>query len=51
MSSKKKNITIIIIAHRLSTILKCNKIFVMKSGEIVEKGNHQELIDQDGIYK
>ena len=42
--------TIITIAHRLSTIRNCDKIIVIKSGEIVEEGNHQALIDKQGFY-
>lgn len=43
--------TSIIIAHRLSTIQKADQILVMHRGEIVERGNHQLLLSQDGLYK
>jgi ATP-binding cassette subfamily B multidrug efflux pump len=46
-----KNRTSIIIAHRLATIQKADKIIVMEKGEIIEIGNHQELIKQNGHYK
>ncbi len=42
--------TTIVIAHRLSTIAELDRILVMHEGEIVEEGNHQELIAEDGLY-
>ncbi len=45
-----QNKTAIIIAHRLSTIRNVDRILVMKSGEIVEEGNHTELIQKNGHY-
>jgi ATP-binding cassette, subfamily B, heavy metal transporter len=45
-----KKRTSIIIAHRLSTIMKADLIVVLKNGEIVQKGNHRELITQGGEY-
>jgi ATP-binding cassette subfamily B multidrug efflux pump len=43
--------TSIIIAHRLATIQKADKIIVMDKGEIIEMGNHQELLKQNGQYR
>ena len=43
--------TIIYIAHRLSTIKDVDMIFVMENGKIVQKGSHNQLMVQDGIYK
>ncbi|PZC43996.1 MAG: ATP-binding cassette, subfamily B [Chloroflexi bacterium] len=42
--------TAIVIAHRLSTIRGADKIVVLESGEVAEEGNHQELMDKDGLY-
>lgn len=44
------NGTIIIVAHRLSTIQHANKIFVFHNGQIIEQGNHQELLKKQGRY-
>ena len=45
-----KNRTSIIIAHRLSTIQNADLILVINNGQIAEKGNHEELIKNKGIY-
>ena len=43
--------TVIVIAHRLATIEHADQILVVDDGEIVQKGTHDELIKQEGIYK
>lgn len=42
--------TSFVIAHRLSTIVNADKILVMNNGNIIEQGNHQELISKKGFY-
>jgi ATP-binding cassette, subfamily B, bacterial MsbA len=43
--------TSLVIAHRLSTIQNADEIIVLDAGKIIERGTHQELIDQNGHYK
>jgi ATP-binding cassette subfamily B protein len=45
-----ENRTAIIIAHRLSTIRHVDRIFVLKQGEILEEGNHEQLLEKAGLY-
>ncbi len=46
----QKNKTVLVIAHRLSTIEQADEILVVDDGEIVERGNHQQLLAEDGAY-
>lgn len=48
---KSENITVILIAHRLTTVMNCDKIFVMKEGQILQQGTHKELLEEDGLYR
>jgi ATP-binding cassette subfamily B protein len=45
-----KGVTTIIIAHRLSTIKRCDRIYVMDEGKIIEMGTHKELMNKHGRY-
>lgn len=45
-----KNRTTFVIAHRLSTIQKADQILVIEDGNIVERGQHQDLIESKGRY-
>ena len=51
ISELVKNKTLLVIAHRLNTIRDADNIIVIKNGSIAEQGNHQSLMDLDGIYK
>lgn len=50
LNEMRKGRTTIAIAHRLSTIQDADQILVLHQGEIVERGNHQELLAQKGLY-
>ena len=51
LSNLMKSRTSLVIAHRLSTIENADKILVINNGEIIEKGTHQELLQESGVYK
>ena len=46
-----KEKTIIMIAHRLKTVRHADQIVVVDRGQVVQKGTHEELMEQDGIYR
>lgn len=50
IESLTENKTVIMIAHRLKTIRNADQILVLRNGEIVERGNHEELIKNGGLY-
>lgn len=50
MDNLMKGRTSFVIAHRLSTIKDADLILVMKDGDVIEQGNHEELMKQDGFY-
>lgn len=49
VSSKKEQLTILI-AHRLSTIMHADRIYVLERGNIIETGNHEQLLGKMGLY-
>ena len=50
MDNLMKGRTSFVIAHRLSTIKNADIILVMKDGDIIEQGSHEELLEQGGFY-
>ncbi len=50
MDNLMKGRTSFVIAHRLSTIKDADLILVMKDGDIIEQGNHEELLARNGFY-
>ncbi|MBQ3638127.1 MAG: ATP-binding cassette domain-containing protein, partial [Clostridia bacterium] len=51
LREKTADATVILISHRIQTLMTADRILVMADGEIVEQGNHAELISEGGIYK
>ena len=45
-----KNKTLLVIAHRLKTIKDADQILVISDGKIIERGNHEKLMEKDGVY-
>jgi len=50
LDAVSKNRTTLVIAHRLSTVINADEIIVLKDGEIVERGRHRVLLEQNGLY-
>ena len=51
ISELTKNKTLLMIAHRLNTVRGADQILVLDNGRIIQKGNHQELMHQKGLYR
>lgn len=50
LRKERKNKTTMIAAHRLTSVMDADLILVLKDGQIAERGNHQQLLDEDGWY-
>ena len=50
MCIRDRNRTSFVIAHRLSTIRNSDLILVLKDGDIIEQGNHEQLLNKNGFY-
>ena len=42
--------TVVLVAHRLSTVVNAHKIVVIDQGKVAEQGNHDELLQRNGVY-
>ncbi|MFT4086829.1 MAG: ABC transporter ATP-binding protein [Gordonia sp. (in: high G+C Gram-positive bacteria)] len=51
LSALAEHATVVIVAHQLETIRNADHILVFDDGRVVEQGNHDELIDRDGVYR
>jgi len=48
--SKDLGKTVILISHRMANVVKCDKIFLLEQGQILESGNHKQLMENNGYY-
>jgi ABC-type bacteriocin/lantibiotic exporter with double-glycine peptidase domain len=48
---KQRNCSLIIISHRLNIIRDCDEIIVLEKGKLAQRGTHDELVKQSGVYQ
>ena len=48
---ERSNKTVLMISHQLSVAATCDRVLVMDEGEIVQEGNHKDLVKVNGLYK
>ncbi|NMA87006.1 MAG: ABC transporter ATP-binding protein [Tissierellia bacterium] len=51
LNSRKNKSTTIIISHRISTVAEADEIIVLDNGKIIQRGNHEKLINESGLYQ
>ncbi len=51
LKERRQGVTTFIISHRISTLMEADRILVLDDGRIAQQGQHDELINQDGLYK
>ena len=50
ITNNLKNTAIFLTSNRLSVLSLCNRVFVLKSGKVIQKGSHKDLIQKEGEY-